>query len=75
MLIFEQPFYRVGDEIISPVVDILMVVPAPAFIKHTCVDKNVVLPLTTEVCVAWCVLPLIVGFPLRNIRIILLHIL
>ena len=31
-----------------------MVVPAPTFIKHTCVDTNVVLPMTTEVYTYTC---------------------
>ena len=79
-LIYEQPFYRVGDEIVSPVLDILMVVPASAFIKRTCVDTNVVLPMTTEVyihvctCVVICVSChlYIACYPLRNTKIILL---
>ena len=71
-LILEEPFYRVGDEIVSPVLDIL-VVTAPAFIKHTCVDTSTVVPMTTEVhaCVVCnlSVLPL----TLRNTKTILLH--
>ena len=54
MIFEQQSFYRVADEVISPVLDILMLVPAPAIIKQATVDTNIVLPMTTKVCAYLC---------------------